>query len=88
MYARKNPRSAIFITGTDKGVSKTYVGVRLTRALALYLDRVLVSRGPWVFPCKPVESDCERVDGRLVPHDAHAPKSAAGRLIGVHGVCP
>ena len=35
MNALKNPRSGIFITGTDTGVGKTYVGVLLTRALGM-----------------------------------------------------
>jgi len=52
----------IFITGTDTGVGKTFVGVGLIRAMK--------DAGVNVCPMKPVESGCKIRNGELVPADA------------------
>ena len=80
MKTPKDQRSGIFVTGTDTGVGKTYVGVRLVRSL--------VSRGIRVCPRKPVESGCERIDDQLVPADASALARAAGPHVSLESVCP
>ncbi len=70
----------VFITGTDTGVGKTYLAVRLIRALA--------ARGVAVAPRKPVESGCAVVQGRLWPADAAAMQQAAGGHIPLDEICP
>lgn len=72
--------TGIFITGSDTGVGKTYVGVLLIE--------VLRSRGVNVTPRKPVESGCQSVDGKLEPPDALALKEAAGQPLDLDEVCP
>lgn len=57
---RKRP-AGLFITGTDTGVGKTYVGAALAA--------VLYARGVDVQPRKPVESGCERDGDVLIPAD-------------------
>jgi len=52
----------LFITGTDTGVGKTWVGSKLTRLLTLH--------GIAVAPRKPVESGCDLEQGSLIPNDA------------------
>lgn len=52
----------LFITGTDTGVGKTYVAVKLAKNLML--------RGIDVGVMKPVETGCRRHGGKLVPSDA------------------
>jgi dethiobiotin synthetase len=52
----------IFITGTDTGVGKTWVGSALARLLTI--------NGVTVAPRKPVESGCDSQDGKLIPADA------------------
>ena len=54
----------VFITGTDTGVGKTFIGTRLAK--------LLVERGLRLRPRKPAESGCPRVDGVLKPQDAVA----------------
>ena len=80
MKTTQNQRSGIFVTGTDTGVGKTYVGVRLVHSL--------VSRGIRVSPRKPIESGCERIDDQLVPGDASALTKAAGPHVRLQSVCP
>ncbi len=53
---------AVFITGTDTGVGKTFVSLGLIRAM-----RVL---GLSVCPMKPVETGCRNKKGELIPEDA------------------
>jgi dethiobiotin synthetase len=69
----------VFVTGTDTGVGKTYVGAAVIRAL--------VARGIRVIPRKPVESGCELPDGKLVPADATRLYAAAGRPGTLNEVC-
>jgi dethiobiotin synthetase len=52
----------LFITGTDTGVGKTWVGSKLARFLALHSVAVA--------PRKPAESGCKWVRGKLIPSDA------------------
>lgn len=60
----------LFITGSDTGVGKTFVGSALAAALA--------AQGRRVRARKPVESGCPRVDGELQPQDALAYAAATG----------
>lgn len=59
----------LFITGTDTGVGKTWVGAGLT---ALFKER-----GFDIGVMKPVESGCRRENGRLIPEDATLLKQMA-----------
>jgi len=52
----------LFITGTDTGVGKTWVGSKLARLLTIH--------GITVAPRKPIESGCDSLDGKLIPADA------------------
>jgi len=60
----------VFVTGTDTGVGKTFVGCALARALG--------RAGMSVAVRKPVESGCERRKGLLFPADGIALARAAG----------
>lgn len=60
----------IFITGTDTGIGKTFVAVRLIKALK--------DRGLSVCPMKPAESGCRIRQGELVPADAFKLIKASG----------
>lgn len=70
----------LFITATDTGAGKTFVGTRLVAALTAQGCRVAVR--------KPVESGCPEVDGRLLPQDALALQQAAGGWEPLETVCP
>ncbi len=63
----------LLVTGTDTGVGKTAISVALIRTLFV--------RGIKVFPLKPVETGCARVDGELFPSDGDKLYRAA-RLTG------
>ncbi len=54
--------NGLFITGTDTGVGKTFVGIGLIRAIK--------EMGKTVCPFKPLESGCSRKRGVLIPGDA------------------
>jgi dethiobiotin synthetase len=58
----KKPVKGFFITGTDTGVGKTYVGAGIAAALR--------SLGVDVGVMKPVETGCAVRGGKLVPSDA------------------
>jgi dethiobiotin synthetase len=60
----------IFITGTDTGVGKTYVGVGLIRAAK--------GNGLSVCPLKPVETGCRVKNGDLIPQDTRRLMRASG----------
>lgn len=60
----------LFVTGTDTGVGKTFVTAALARR-ARQLGRK-------VFAFKPIETGCQRVDGRLVGSDQEIVCEAAG----------
>jgi dethiobiotin synthetase len=70
----------LFITGTDTGVGKTYVGALIARAL--------VADGRRVGVYKPAASGCRRQDGTLVSDDAVALWNAADRPGDLEHVCP
>ncbi len=70
----------LFITGTDTGVGKTYVGCLIARALRDHGLRVGVY--------KPAASGCRIEDGRFVSDDAVALWQAAGRPGELERVCP
>lgn len=75
---RRQP--GLFITGTDTGVGKTYVGVMIVRALRAAGHRVGVY--------KPVATGCRREGARWISDDAVALWEAAGRPASLDQVCP
>jgi len=74
------PRRGTFITGTDTGVGKTYLGALLIRELC--------ARGIRVSPRKPVESGCALRDGQPWPADAAALRAAGRDETPLTQVCP
>jgi dethiobiotin synthetase len=70
----------LFITGTDTGVGKTYVGALIARRLA--------ADGRKVGVYKPAASGCQRQGEMLVSEDALALWNAAGRPGNLEHVCP
>jgi dethiobiotin synthetase len=70
----------LFITGTDTGVGKTYVGALIAKTL--------VAAGHRVGVYKPAASGCPMLDGKLVSEDAIALWNAAGRPGEFERVCP
>lgn len=64
------PLQGLFISGTDTGVGKTFVGVALLHALR--------AQGWRVTPRKPVESGCRAVDGKWLAQDGQDLAMAAG----------
>lgn len=70
----------LFITGTDTGVGKTYIGALIARELS--------SAGFRVGVYKPVASGCIRHCGELVSEDAVSLWEAAGRPLSLDKVCP
>jgi dethiobiotin synthetase len=70
----------LFITGTDTGVGKTYIGAAVIPQMT--------ARGVRVVARKPVESGCELAGGKLVPADAIKLHTAASRLGDLGEVCP
>ncbi len=76
----RHPVPGLFITGTDTGVGKTYVGALIARELAAAGKRVGVY--------KPAASACRREAGELVSDDAVTLWEAAGRPGELERVCP
>jgi dethiobiotin synthetase len=70
----------LFITGTDTGVGKTYVGALIARSL--------LQSGRRVGVYKPAASGCRREGGTLVSDDALALWKAAGQPGDLDHVCP
>jgi dethiobiotin synthetase len=70
----------LFITGTDTGVGKTYVGSLIARSL--------VAAGYRVGVYKPAASGCHMQNGKLVSDDAVALWNAADRPGDFDHVCP
>lgn len=70
----------VFITGSDTGVGKTFIGARLVGLLA--------GRGLSVRPRKPVESGCPRMGGVLQPQDAMAYHAAVAGAEPLERICP
>jgi dethiobiotin synthetase len=71
---------AIFITGTDTGVGKTF----FTCALAALLR----ADGYRVGVMKPAETGCAVRDGKLFPDDAWRLKEASGSTDSIEKICP
>ena len=71
---------AIFVTGTDTGVGKTFFTCGLARWLKSY--------GHNVGAMKPAETGCELRDGLLYPEDAWRLKEATGCAEPIERVCP
>ncbi|MGF1546888.1 MAG: dethiobiotin synthase [Thiotrichales bacterium] len=76
---RTKQSHGLFITGTDTGVGKTYVGSRLARRLT--------ALGVTVTPRKPVESGCERHAGLLEPADARSYWHAVAARVPLDEIC-
>ena len=70
----------LFITGTDTGVGKTYVGCMLVKAF----NRT----GLICLPRKPIETGCILRNGELVPEDATLYVQAANDTISLDEICP
>ena len=70
----------IFITGTDTGVGKTFVGASLAVSLR--------ERGYRVGVMKPAETGCGESDGVLLPDDAMRLKAASGCAEPIERICP
>ena len=71
---------AIFITGTDTGVGKTFFACGLARLLRTYGYKVGVM--------KPAETGCVMRDGALYPEDGWRLKEASGCAASIEKVCP
>lgn len=70
----------LFITGTDTGVGKTYIGCQLAR---LWRER-----GVDFTVRKPTESGCSEREGRLFPADAFKLKEASLSAEPLEKICP
>lgn len=70
----------LFITGTDTGVGKTYIGRILVKAL--------IKAGRTCVPRKPVESGCRRDNGELIPEDASLYEQATQGQTPLAELCP
>lgn len=70
----------IFITGTDTGAGKTFVGA----SLAVYLR----DRGYRIGVMKPVETGCFERNGMLILEDAVRLKEASGCAEPIEKICP
>jgi len=71
---------AIFVTGTDTGVGKTFVTCGLAR--------LLMSYGYSVGVMKPVETGCVMRDDALYPEDGWRLKEASGCAETIEQICP
>lgn len=69
----------LFITGTDTGVGKTWIGTLLLELLS--------RRGVLVRPRKPVESGCIDGDDGLLPQDGASYYKAAGGVEPLSRIC-
>ncbi|HEX7026397.1 MAG TPA: dethiobiotin synthase, partial [Gammaproteobacteria bacterium] len=72
--------AGLFITGTDTGVGKTFIGAGLARAL--------YHKGVKVQPRKPVESGCPTLGGQRVPADGMAYHAAVNGAIPLEVITP
>ncbi|MCP4407182.1 MAG: dethiobiotin synthase [Gammaproteobacteria bacterium] len=70
----------LFITGTDTGVGKTFIAVKLLR--------FFTNAGLEIIPRKPVESGCTRIGDQQVPEDALAMRNAVGHTHDLDQICP
>src|SRR5687767_13985549 len=72
--------NAIFITGTDTGVGKTFFACKLAAVLGDLDYRVGVM--------KPVETGCAEQEGKTFPADAILLKEASGCKFPLDKICP
>ncbi len=70
----------LFITGTDTGVGKTYIGHNLVKAL--------ISAGHSCEPRKPIETGCVINEGELIPADASLYVQATQDQSTLAQICP
>ncbi len=70
----------LFITGTDTGVGKTYVGRILVKAL--------IKAGLSCVPRKPIETGCSLTNGEYYPEDADQYYHATNKTIPLDEICP
>ena len=70
----------LFITGTDTGVGKTWIGTRLVE--------FLLTQNQAIAPRKPVESGCLQADGQFFPQDALAYHEAIHKQGKLETICP
>jgi dethiobiotin synthetase len=70
----------VFITGTDTGVGKTYIGTLLAKQFS--------QQNISVIPRKPVESGCLKQGKNLVPNDAQTLMDASSYEGSLSEVCP
>lgn len=70
----------VFITGTDTGVGKTYVGRILVKALN--------KSGLVCVPRKPIETGCTLQNGELIPEDATLYAHATDDTVSLAEICP
>lgn len=73
--------SGFFISGSDTGVGKTWLGVKLSR----FFYRQL---GANMAVYKPVESGCITKNGKLLPQDALAYRQAVDKSVALEKICP
>ena len=71
--------NTLFITGTDTGVGKTYVGSMLVKALN--------RSGRVCIPRKPIETGCELQNGELIPEDATLYARATNDTVSLAEIC-
>ncbi len=74
------PQRGLFITGTDTGVGKTFIAVRL-----LYF---FTRKGIQIVPRKPVESGCAPMGDQQIAQDALAMQEAIGPGCDLDQICP
>jgi len=73
--------NGVFITGTNTGVGKTFVGAEIAKRLT--------QKNVTVIPRKPIESGCiKNEEGQLIPQDALALLEAANYQGLLSDVCP
>ncbi len=80
MIQKSAPRKGLFITGTDTGVGKTYLGAQIVSSLH--------HSGIKAVPRKPIESGCERIADKLQPRDALCYYRAANNKFPLTEICP
>ncbi len=72
--------NGLFITGTDTGVGKTFIGTQIVS--------LLHNNNINAVPRKPIESGCRIINKELVPEDANLYFNAANAKIPLNQICP
>lgn len=73
-------KNGLFITGTDTGVGKTFIGTQIVS--------LLHNNNINAVPRKPIESGCSIINKELVPEDANLYFNAANAKIPLNEICP